>query len=110
RPGRPFRRASPTAAEAAIRRSLALRRLRFAAIGEARIAEAGADRGDAPMLDILHEGHSAQTLDHGVVVDHHHRVVTADLRDGGGELGGEIELAAVPIAARKVLATARRSE
>src|SRR6266550_4992511 len=72
--------------------------IRLRAIGEGRVAEAGPDGQDPPVLDVLHERHLAQTLHHGVVVHEHHRLVSADLGNGPTQLGGKVEAVALPIA------------
>src|SRR3977135_1930322 len=72
------------------------------AVGEARVAEAGADGQHAPALDILHERHFAQALRHAVIVHKHRGVGIADLRNRFDQARGQIELAALPVA-RQVL-------
>ena len=39
------------------------------AVGESRVAKAGADREHAPMLDVLHVGGLAQALHDGIIMD-----------------------------------------
>src|SRR5665809_78138 len=54
---------------------------RFAAVGVAGVAEAGADRQHAPPVVILHRRQLAETLHDGVVVDDDRRFVVVDERD-----------------------------
>src|SRR5205807_7758749 len=87
RPARARRRALP--------RRLALRLL--GAVGEAGVAEAGADRQHAPVLHVLHARGLAQALQHGVVVHHDRRLVAVDLRDRFDQALRQVELAALPV-------------
>ena len=79
------------------------------AVGEARIAKAGADGQHAPMLDILHERHLAQTLHHGVIVHHHHGLVSADLRNRLDAAPRQVEPAAFPVAGQVLAALGDRA-
>src|ERR671924_414085 len=68
------------------------------AIGEARIAEPGADGQHAPALDVLHEWHLAQALHHRVIMHQHGGVIAADGRDGLAQGARQVETAARPVA------------
>src|SRR5262249_12461546 len=76
----------------------------FAAVGEARVAQAGADGHHAPVADVRIVGHFAQSLNHRIVVNQDERFVAADPRHVRGQGGGEIESLAFPVAG-KILAT-----
>ena len=80
----------------------------LAPVGEPGIAQPGADRHHAPALDVLHERHLAQPLNHGVVVHGHMRLVAADARDRLAQPVRQVERLALPIA-RQVLARRARS-
>src|SRR4029077_2497265 len=51
-------------------------------IGEAAVAETGADRKHSPVRHVAHERRLAQALHHRVIVHNDHRVVLADGRNG----------------------------
>lgn len=70
--------------------------------GETRVAETGADGEDSPALVVLHKRNFAQALHHAVIVHQNRRVVIADSGDRLDQAGGQVELAALPIA-RQVL-------
>src|SRR5437870_13504070 len=72
--------------------------IRLRAIGEGRVAEAGPDGQDPPVLDVLHNRHLAQTLHHGVVVHEHDRLVSADLGNGSTQWRGEGAAVALSVA------------
>src|SRR5207253_7133769 len=74
-------------------------------IGEARVAQSGADSQYAPSFHVLHEWYLAQALHHGIVVNQHSRVMLADLGNGFAQARGKIEIAALPVA-RKILRAA----
>src|SRR5262249_12540546 len=74
--------------------------IRLRAIGEARVAEAGSDGQDAPVLHVLHERHLAQTLHHAVVVHERDRLVSADLGNGLTQACRKVEAIALPIAGK----------
>src|SRR4051794_3575321 len=76
-----------------------------ASVGEARVAEPGADREHAPVPDVLHVRHLAQPLYHRIVVHQDGGAVIADLRNRLEQLSRQVELAAGPIA-RQVLRAA----
>src|SRR5262247_3755876 len=89
-------------------RSWRSRRLRFLlprAVGEAGIAEPGADRQHAPVPYLLHEGQGAQALHHGVIVHQHHRIVVGDGRDLVAYERRQVEILGIPVAG-KVLRSA----
>ena len=67
-------------------------------VGEAGVAQSGADRQYAPTLHVLHEGDLGESLHDAVVVHNDDRVVLADLGDRFDETCRQIELAALPIA------------
>src|SRR5260370_21691294 len=73
------------------------------AIGKSRVAQTGADREYAPVVDVLHLRDLAQALDHRVVVHDHDRLMTFEARQPPGELGRELEVLAFPVA-RQILA------
>src|SRR5262245_13933950 len=79
------------------------------AIVEARVAQAGSDCQDPPVLHVLHERHLAQTLHHGVVVHERDRLVSADLGNGPTQVGGKVEAIALPIAGQVLCATGDRA-
>src|SRR5258707_6737316 len=79
-------------------------RLLVLAIGKSHIAQTGADRKHAPMVDVLHVRDLAQALDHRVVVHDHDRLMAFETRQPPGKLGREIEILTFPVA-RQVLAT-----
>jgi len=56
--------------------------IRLRAIGETRVAQAGSNGEDAPVLHVLHEWHLAQTLHHGIVVHEDYRLMSAHPGDG----------------------------
>src|SRR5690242_21470950 len=74
----------------------------LALVGVAGIAEPGADRHRAPMLDVLDEGNLAQPLHHRVVVDDDEGRMLVDRRNRFDEAPGEVEAGGFPIAARQV--------
>ena len=67
-------------------------------VGEAGIAEARADRKDAPSLELLHRRHFAQPLNDGVVVDDKERLVTVNVRQPMSEFLSQIEPVPFPVA------------
>src|SRR5215467_661064 len=83
--------------------------IRLRAIGEARVAEAGSDGQDAPVLHVLHERHLAQTLHHAVVMHERDRLVSADLGNGPTQACRKVEVIALPIAGKILCATGNRA-
>src|SRR3954465_11994130 len=79
------------------------------AIGKARVAEAGADGQYAPALDVAHERHFAQALNHRIVVHEHSGAVLADFRDPLEQARRQIEFAALPVARQILRAAVDRS-
>src|SRR5262245_10792175 len=71
--------------------------LRLLAVGEAGIAEAGADRDHAPVLGVLHERPLAQSLHDRVVVHEDRGLVLADGGDRLAQLGRQMESLAFPV-------------
>src|SRR5260370_39278806 len=73
-------------------------RLLVLAIGKSHIAQTGADRKHAPMVDVLHVRDLAQALDHRVVVHDHDRLMAFETRQPPDKLGREIEILTFPVA------------
>src|SRR3954471_17162627 len=83
--------------------------LQRGAVGEAGVAEAGADGEHAPARDVLHRRHLGEALHDGVVVHDHHGLVSADLRHGPAQLHRQVEPAALPVAGQVLAAALDRA-
>ncbi len=70
----------------------------FAPVGEAGIAETGADGQHAPPFIVLHRRQLAEALHHRVVVDDDRCFMVVDVRDFLADAVGEVEAAALPVA------------
>src|SRR5437016_2484322 len=76
--------------------------IRIVAVGEAGVAQSGADGQHTPTLHVLHERDLGESLHDAIIVHDHDRVVLADLGDRSDETSRQIEFAALPIA-RQIL-------
>ena len=77
------------------------------AIGEARVAKAGADSEYAPMFHVLHVDGLAQALDDGIVVDHKKWFVAVDERQLLHEFARQAEIVVFPITGKILSAFSR---
>src|SRR5438552_2948729 len=74
-------------------------------IGEAGVAETGANSKHPPMVDVLHERQLAESLHHGIVVHNDYGIVILDLGNLFTQQAGQIEAFVLPVA-RQVLSSA----